>query len=330
MSERKTILVVDDDQAVREMIVEYLNGAGFMVVAAADVDGMRQQLTQHRVDLVLLDRTMPSGDALELVPELRQRQGLGIILVTALAEEEERVRGLEVGADDYIIKPFNWRELTARVQAVIRRTGEAGHRRPADTGTERMRLLTLSRSLRRDATILFGDVEGYTRMVRADESGTLRLLGRYLKEVIAPTLAAHGGRLVKTIGDGLFAELSEAAAAVDAALDIQKQLDQRNKALPPHGRMRFRIAIHHAPVIAVDGGDLFGDGVNVAARLQAFAPPGGVLISESVRALLGPNALYKLVDVGLQRMKNISEPIRAFRVDPASSPQPAIKPVRVR
>lgn len=72
-----------------------------------------------------------------------------------------------------------------------------------------------------------------------------------------------------------------------------------------------------------------GDGVNVAARLQAFAPPGGALISESVRAL-GPNALYKLVDVGLQRMKNISEPIRAFRVDPASSPQPAIKPVRAR
>lgn len=138
MSERKTILVVDDDQAVREMIVEYLNGAGFMVVAAADVDGMRQQLTQHRVDLVLLDRTMPSGDALELVPELRQRQGLGVILVTALAEEEERVRGLEVGADDYIIKPFNWRELTARVQAVIRLDRRSqpspagGHRRGAD------------------------------------------------------------------------------------------------------------------------------------------------------------------------------------------------------
>ncbi len=332
VSDRKTILVVDDDHDVREMIVEYLTGAGYRVLAAPDPDGMRHHLSQTHIDLVLLDRTMPGGDALDLVPELRQRSGLGVILVTALAQEEERVRGLELGADDYVTKPFNWRELSARVQAVLRRLAAAHPRSEAESDTAKMQLLTLSRSLRRNATILFADVEGYTRMVRADEAGTLRVLGRYLKEVIAPTLAAHGGRLVKTLGDGLFADMADAAEAIAGALAIQRELDRRNIALPPANRLRFRIAIHHAPVIVVDGGDLFGDGVNVAARLQAFAPPGGVLISEPVRQILTTSTAYRLVDLGLQQMKNIIEPIRVFLVDPspASTPTPRIKVIRVR
>lgn len=330
MSDRRTILVVDSTQTIRDMVVEYLTGLGHAVRGAGDADAMRLVLAETPVDLVILDCTASGGHTLDLVPELRQRRGLGVIVVTDQAQEEERVRSLEVGADDNVTKPFNWRELAARVQAVLRRVAVPSANREADDDAARMRLLTLSRSLRRDATVLFADVEGYTRMVRADEAGTLRLLGRYLKDVIAPTLAAHGGRLVKTIGDGLFAEMPAAAAAIAAALDIQRELDLRNRALPPQARMRFRIAIHHAPVIAVDGGDLFGDGVNVAARLQALAPPGGVLVSDAVRAILAGDVPYRLVDLGPQRLKNITEPVRAYRVDaPIAAPQ-GIKPIRVR
>lgn len=332
MSDRKTILVVDNEVNDREVVVEYLTGVGYDVLAASDADGMWQTLAEAAVDLILLDCTAPGSCALSLLPELLQKQGLGVIAVTGLAQEEERIRSLEVGADDYVTKPFNWRELAARVQAVLRRRALAPTQRVAEDDAAKMRLLTLSRSLRRDATILFADVEGYTRMIRADEAGTLRLLGRYLKEVIAPTLNAHGGRLVKTLGDGLFAEMAGARPAVAAALAIQEQLDGRNRALPPHGRMRFRIAIHHAAIIAVDGGDLFGDGVNVAARLQALAPVGGVLISEAVRLILAGDASFNLVDLGPQRLKNIVEPVRAFQVATAAATtaKTGIKPIRVR
>lgn len=328
MSDRKTILVVDSDVTAREMIVEYLTGMGHAVNAADGADEMRRQLAAGPVDLVLLDCTVANGCAFDLVPDLAQRPGLGLMVITAADQEEERVRSLELGADDFVTKPIIWRELAARVQAVLRRMAAVPPPREPDSDAARMRLLTLSRSLRRDATILFADVEGYTRMVRADESGTLRLLGRYLKDVIAPTLAAHGGRLVKTIGDGLFADMPGADAAITAALAIQRELELRNRALPPEARMRFRIAIHHAPVIAVDGGDLFGDGVNVAARLQALAPAGGVLISEAVRAIAGVASSWRLVDLGPQRLKNVGDPVRAYRVDP---PMPTpVRPIRVR
>jgi Adenylate cyclase, family 3 (some proteins contain HAMP domain) len=329
MSDRKTILVVDSEAAPREMIVEYLSGLGHVVSGTDDAEGMRRHLATGPVDVVLLDCTAANGGAFDLVPDLAQRPGLGLIVITAADQEEERVRSLELGADDFVSKPIVWRELAARVQAVLRRLSVAPPPPEPDSDSARMRLLTLSRSLRRDATILFADVEGYTRMVRADEAGTLRLLGRYLKDVIAPTLAGHGGRLVKTIGDGLFADMPGADAAITAALAIQRELDLRNRALPPEARMRFRIAIHHAPVIAVDGGDLFGDGVNVAARLQALAPAGGVLISEAVRAIAGvASASWRLVDLGPQRLKNVGDPVRAFRVDPPL-PTP-VRPIRVR
>lgn len=331
MSDRKTILVVDAEPAIRDMIAEYLTGMGHDVRAAGDPAAMRQELAAAPVDLVLLDAAVAGGGgALDLVGELRQRSGLGVVVVTGEAQVEERIRSLEAGADDYVTKPINWREMAARVQAVLRRLPAAKPAPDADGDAARLRLLTLSRSLRRDTTILFADVEGYTRMVRADEAGTLRLLGRYLKEVIAPTIAAQAGRLVKTIGDGLFAEMPSADAAIGAALAIQRELELRNRALPPAGRMRFRIGIHHAAVIAVDGGDLFGDGVNVAARLQALAPAGGVLISETVRAFVADDARFSLVDLGPQRLKNIAEPVRAFRVEPAAAPPPTIRPVRVR
>lgn len=330
MSDRKIILVVDGEPAIRDMVAEYLTGMGHDVRSAGDADAMRRELAAAPVDLVLLDANVASGSTLELVGELRQRPGLGVVVLTGEQQAEDRIRSLEAGADDYVPKPINWREMAARVQAVLRRLPAAKPAADTDGDAARLRLLTLSRSLRRDATILFADVEGYTRMVRADEAGTLRLLGRYLKEVIAPTLAAQGGRLVKTIGDGLFAEMPTADAAIAAAIAIQGELELRNRALPPAGRMRFRIGIHHAAVIAVDGGDLFGDGVNVAARLQALAPAGGVLISDAVRALVADDARFRLVDLGPQRLKNIAEPVGAFRVDPALAPPPTIRPVRVR
>ena len=121
MTNRATILVVDDDRDVSEMIAEYLGGCGFDILVADGAEAMWRTLAERAVDLVLLDRTMPGGDGLALVPTLRARYGVGVIMLTALSAQADRVQGLESGADDYVTKPFDWRELTARIGNVLRR-----------------------------------------------------------------------------------------------------------------------------------------------------------------------------------------------------------------
>ncbi|MDI6935346.1 response regulator transcription factor [Serratia sp. Se-PFBMAAmG] len=116
-----TLLVVDDDDEIRELLCDYLNDAGYNVVAAADGDGMREQLAQHKVDLVVLDLMLPGEDGLSLCRHLQAIPGLAVIMLSAKGSTLDRIIGLEVGADDYLAKPFEPRELIARIKAVLRR-----------------------------------------------------------------------------------------------------------------------------------------------------------------------------------------------------------------
>ena len=126
------VLVVDDEAEVRAMLVEYLETAGYKVHTAHDVRSMFAALESHVVDIVLLDRTMPDGDGLHVIPILRERFDVPIILLTALSTDGERIIGLETGADDYVCKPFNPRELVARVKAILRRGDRVPRDRPAE------------------------------------------------------------------------------------------------------------------------------------------------------------------------------------------------------
>jgi DNA-binding response OmpR family regulator len=318
MDAQAVILVVDDDDDVREMIVEYLSGVGFSVVEAETSLRLRQMLSQTPVDLVLLDRTMPDGDALRLVPELRrQRPNLPIIMVTALGQDDERVRGLESGADDYVTKPFIWSELVARMRAVLRRAGPAARpaaETPGPTATARGRMRRL------EAAILFADVEGFTRMMQADEAATLRVVRRYTESVVAPLVTASGGRIVKTLGDGFLALLPTATHAVVCARSVQQRIDRRNARLPASKRARFRIGLNLARVVETPDGDVWGHGINLAARLQTLAPPGGIVASESIREAVESDLVRLLVDRGLHRLKNVRDQVRVFElVDPQAT-----------
>ena len=146
MAPQHTILVVDDDADVRDMLIEYLSASGFTVLACADSSDILAVLSIHRVDLVLLDCTIPDGALVRFVPELRRRwPGLGIIVVAALGHEEAVVHGSSSAADDYVGKPFSWRDLTARIGAVLGRRAavgipagsrhRAGERRPLSSTT---------------------------------------------------------------------------------------------------------------------------------------------------------------------------------------------------
>lgn len=172
----------------------------------------------------------------------------------------------------------------------------------------------MAREQRRLAAILAADVVGYSRLMGRDESGTLARLREHRKQRFEPTLARHGGRLVKLTGDGALAEFLSAVDALSAAIEFQQAMAEANHEQPEGSRIVFRIGLHLGDLI-VDGDDLYGDGVNVAARLEAEAPPGGIVVSRAIREAVEGRVKAKLHAMGELALKNIERPIRAFRVE---------------
>jgi adenylate cyclase len=185
--------------------------------------------------------------------------------------------------------------------------------------------------LRRLCAILAADVAGYSRLMGADEGGTLAALTAHRRELVDPAIAAHVGRIVKTTGDGLLVEFGSVVDALRCAVEIQRGMAARNYTIPRDRRVAFRIGLNLGDVI-VQNGDLYGDGVNVAARLEALAEPGGICLSASAHEQVQDKfADMRFADLGEQRVKNIARLVRAYRVAlgvaeqvPASGPAPSI------
>jgi adenylate cyclase len=167
---------------------------------------------------------------------------------------------------------------------------------------------------RRLAAILAADVVGYSRLMREDEAGTRVRFNSHLHELIEPAIASRQGRTVKTTGDGLLVEFASVVDAVECAVTIQKGLADRNADEPADWRMDFRIGINLGDVI-IEGDDIHGDGVNVAARLEGISEPGGICISANVFEQVQNRLELSFEDLGEQQLKNIPQPIRAYRVD---------------
>ncbi len=168
---------------------------------------------------------------------------------------------------------------------------------------------------RRLAAILVADVVGYSRLMGADEVGTLRALKAHRRELIDPVVAAHRGRIVKSTGDGLLLEFPSAVEAVACAVMVQRGLASRNESVPEEKRLTFRVGINVGDVI-VETHDIFGDGVNVAARLETMCEPGGLCISRAVRDQVRDKLPVVFADLGDQTVKNIARPVRAFGLTP--------------
>jgi adenylate cyclase len=168
---------------------------------------------------------------------------------------------------------------------------------------------------RRLAAILAADVVGYSRLIGVDEEGTLERLKAHRRELIDPKIAEHQGRIVKTMGDGVLVEFASAVKAVRCAIEVQHGMLDRNVDVPQEHRIEFRIGINLGDVIAEDG-DIYGDGVNVAARLEGIAEPGAVYISRAVRDLLRNKLEILLEDLGERPLKNIAKPVGVFRIGP--------------
>jgi adenylate cyclase len=166
---------------------------------------------------------------------------------------------------------------------------------------------------RRLAAILAADVAGYSRLMGVDEEGTHERLKAHLRELVDPKIKEHRGRTVKNTGDGFLAEFPSVVEAVRCAVEVQRGMTDREPEVPDERRIKFRIGINLGDVIAEEH-DIFGDGVNVAARLEALAEPGGICISRVVRDQIRDKLDYAFEDLGEQHVKNITRPVRAYRI----------------
>ena len=173
---------------------------------------------------------------------------------------------------------------------------------------------------RKLAAIFALDMVSFSRLMEADEKGTLKRHRSHVTELLEPTVEAHNGHVVKGTGDGLLCEFASAVDAVECAAEIQRAMPAREEGIPADRKIQYRIGINVGDIV-VDDGDIYGDGVNVAARIEALADPGGVYISDSAYAQVRNKVELGFEDLGLREVKNIEEPVRVYRVllDPAAA-----------
>jgi class 3 adenylate cyclase len=172
---------------------------------------------------------------------------------------------------------------------------------------------------RRLAAILAADVAGYSRLMGADEEGTHERLKAHRRELVDPKIREHSGRIVNTAGDGVLAEFPSVVDAVRCAVELQRAMIDREAWMPDDRRVRFRIGINLGDV---EDDDIFGDGVNVAARLEGLAEPGGLCISRTVRDQIRDELPYAFEDLGEQTVKNVARPVRVYALRPEAVADP--------
>ena len=297
MDPRPHIVVVEDEATQRQLLADYLTGQNFRVSAIDSGAALHRLVERELPALVMLDVGLPGEDGFALARWLREKSGrVGIIMVTSAADTVDRVVGLETGADDYVTKPFEPRELLARVKSVLRRGAPDREAVPA----------------RRIVAILAADVAGYSRLVGDDEEGTLARLRTLRRELIDPEIAAHRGRLVHVAGDGLLIEFASTIDAVRCAVAVQRSM-AATAAGPPEQRIQYRVGLHVGDVLA-DGGDILGDSVNIAARLEGIAEPGGICLSAAAYEQIRGKLEIAVADMGEQDLKNIARPLHTYRV----------------
>jgi adenylate cyclase len=229
-----------------------------------------------------------------------------VMMLTAKGEDADRIVGLELGADDYLPKPFNPRELLARIKAVTRRVSSPALRKSGDGAAS---FQAVHRQLK---AILSADVKDYSRLMAENEMRTIQTLNA-CRDLIGSQVRKHSGRVVDSPGDNLLAEFGSVVRAVECAVEIQRRLAGMNDGLPVENRMEFRIGVNLGDVV-IEKGRLYGDGVNIAARIERLAEPGGIAISGTVFDEVENKLSLTYEYMGEKGVKNITKPVRVYRI----------------
>ena len=295
MTDKPHIFVVDDEAAAREMVGDYLAMHDFNVTLCDGGAGLREALRSATPDLVVLDLNMPDEDGLSVIRFLKQACPCPVIMLTATASAIDRVVGLEIGADDYLAKPCELRELLARIRSILRRVhGTPG--RPAE---------------RRLAAIVAFDFVEFSRFVQVDEHGTLAALDMLFTNVVKPRVLRHKGTLFKMTGDGGLIEFPSVVDAAEWALAFQEAVTDTHLVQLAAGTMRFRVGVAVGDIVVAQA-DRLGEGVVLAVRVQEVAAPGGIALTDHARDLLRGKSTVQLHDSGERYLKNVLSPVRIW------------------
>ena len=300
------VLLVDDDEKLRKLLQEYLEGYGFRVMALPDGSLAMEAIKNESPDVVILDIMLPGRDGLDILREIRSGHDLPVIMLTAKGDDADRIVGLELGADDYVPKPFNPRELLARIKAVTRRFSLQEKRKDSETEID------IERLQRQLKAILSADVKDYSRLMTEDELWTIKTINRF-RGLISSHVQRYSGRVVDSPGDNILAEFGSVVNAVECAMAIQEDLGVRNNLLPENRRMEYRIGVNLGDVV-IERGRIYGDGVNIAARIENLSDPGGISISGTVYDQIENRLSLEYEFIGERVVKNIRKPMRVYRI----------------
>ncbi|MDH3251204.1 MAG: response regulator [Ignavibacteria bacterium] len=304
MTRKTRILVVEDDPAIRDGLCDLLRGEDYEVTIAHRGREALKKSRGRQHDLALLDINLPDINGFEVLRQIRSRGDVfPVIIISARTEPVDRIVGLEAGADDYVIKPFNIHEVLARVRAHLR----ARNRRRE--GGVRAKATKEGRALK---AIMFTDMQGFSRTMHEDETLAIDLLERHNAH-INRVVRLYRGRIVEIIGDAFLITFASAVQAVRCALAVLRSFKEYNKSRRARERIHVRIGIHLGDVLEHKKG-IRGDAVNIAARLQQIAEPDTIALSESVHDAVHGKMTVVLHRVGVRRVKNISTPITVYRI----------------
>jgi DNA-binding response OmpR family regulator len=301
----KKILIVEDDPAILFGLEDYLLAQSFDVIKADDGKTGFNLALKEKPDLVLLDINLPSMDGIQVCRMLRE-QGFQnpIIMLTSRGENIDKVVGLEVGADDYVTKPFDTRELLARIRTNLRRL-ESGELDEVESDTNK----DFQRHL---LAIMFSDMKNYSKKMNRDEKQALKLLQEHNK-IMKDSIEKFKGRIVEIIGDAFLAAFESATDCLNCCIMIQEKFSEYNSEKPKHEKIKVRIGVHVGDVIEFEG-KLKGDALNIAARIQQIAEPGTIYASENFYLTVKGKTDTEFRKLGTFELKNIKGEIDIYIV----------------
>ncbi|HVO73910.1 MAG TPA: response regulator [Ignavibacteriaceae bacterium] len=295
------ILIVEDDPGILLGLQELLKTEfSDILVSSSGREGYAKALSENP-DIVLLDVNLPELNGFEICRKLRAKNFCNpVIMLTSRSERIDKVIGLEIGADDYILKPFDTRELLARIHSQLRRKERIN---------EDEKKISFGKKL---LCILFSDIKDYSKKMNLNEQAAIEALKEH-NIIMRNAIKEFNGEVVEIIGDAFLAAFKSAAEAAECAVQIQKRFEAYNLNKASDEKIEIRISVHLGDVVQFEGG-LKGDVINVAARIQEVASAGAIYISENVYKILRSKTNIQFEQLGEYQFKNIKEPVALYRI----------------
>lgn len=296
MDKKKTIMIVDDAANMRSILRFNLNKKGYNVIEAGSGKAALDALGETIPDLMVLDIMMPKMDGYEVMRRLKEAnttKNIPVIFLTAKAQKKDVIKGITVGGDDYVVKPYKFEALHAKIKDLLG-------------------ILQIEKPDRELAAIMATDIAGFSSEMENNEEHTYSKLLIH-NEIVRKNIVKNKGSEIKTIGDAFMVQFKSAVNAVKAGISIQKEFLEYNKDKEKPDRILVRIGIHVGDIFIVDN-DIFGNGVNIASRIESIAEPGGICISSDVYNVVKKLIDIKVLSLGKEVLKNIKDPPKLYKI----------------